>query len=99
MIDVQLQDEKGSATNQFPDSEALSFLLSAASNEGTVCLRFIDPYGRCTFNQAQIPVLLSELRNRLLRLRGDQHLRAGALIAFLEQARDQPHRYVGFIGD
>ena len=99
MIDLQLQDEKGTAREQFADSEALAFLMGAAPTDGTVCLRFVDPYGRTVFNQLQIPVLLAELRSRLLRLRGDQHSRAGALVAFVEQAREKPHWYVGCIGD
>jgi hypothetical protein len=28
--------------------------------EGSVCLRFVDPFGDTTFNQAQLPELLSE---------------------------------------
>lgn len=32
---------------------------------GSVCLRFVDPWGNTVFNQAQIAFLLAELRTEL----------------------------------
>ena len=99
MIGIELQDEDGKTLESFDDPSAIFALLDSVDADGSACVRFIDAYGDTTFNRLQIPVLTAELRSRLLRLRGEAHRRAGALVAFVEQARDRPHVYVKFIGD
>lgn len=66
----------------------------------TICLRFVDPYGDTVFNQAQIPLLLEELREAE-RTQGDIELKEhlGKVVRLVEKAVAQIHTYVKFIGD
>src|SRR5215208_3875004 len=98
-ISVEIQDERG-ACGAGPWSHPLSTELLAGEHPGTCCLRFIDPYGDALFNQAQLPVLLAELRALGGRLREPglaPVLRE--LLAFVQPAAGQVHVYVRFIGD
>ena len=61
-IDASVQTESGDRIRQLYDPKGyLSRALACSALEGTVCLRFIDPYGDALFNQIQLPFLLSEL--------------------------------------
>jgi hypothetical protein len=65
-----------------------------------VCLRFIDAFGDTYFNQAQLPVLLEELRAEHLHesepeIKG--HLEK--LVRLVEKAQGRTHTYVRFCGD
>jgi hypothetical protein len=66
----------------------------------SVCLRFVLPWSDAVFNQAQIPELLEELRNEASESR-DTEVRAHLekVIRLVEQAVDQTHTYIKFIGD
>lgn len=98
-IGVQVEDEHGVRAG-----EAWWHVRSTAALVGeharTCCLRFIDPYGNAVFNQAQIPVLLEELR-ALRNRESDTELAAvlGEVSEFIEHAADQVHTYVRFVGD
>jgi hypothetical protein len=70
------------------------------AEQDQACLRFIDPYGDTTFDQLQLPILLAELESLGADRELDEELVViRALLTFLEQARDQTHTYVKFIGD
>jgi hypothetical protein len=66
----------------------------------TKCLQFIDPWGDATFNQAQIPSLLAELRNEL-REWNELEVRAHLekVVRLVERAVDRTHTYIKFTGD
>lgn len=67
---------------------------------GSVCLRFIDPWGDAVFNQAQIPELLQELRGELAETRDTEvrsHLEK--VIQLVQRAVNQTHTYIKFLGD
>lgn len=68
--------------------------------EKTCCLRFIDHYGDTTFNQFQIPILISELEV-LLAVYKDPESRQGveSLVKFLKKTEGNIHTYVKFWGD
>lgn len=70
-----------------------------ASADG-ICLRFVDPYGDAVFNQAQLPLLINELRASQAQQKSDERRtllqRVGELV---ERADGQLHTYVKFIGD
>jgi len=101
-IEVEWVGEDGVQLRQVPDSgERLAKLMhSHWSRSNTVCLRFVDPYGDTTFNQAQIPVLLEELRasERAESNPGTRDHLAG-VIRLVESAVRQVHTYIKFIGD
>lgn len=61
-IDAQIESECGEVLLSLRDPRGyLDWLLSVCSLEGTNCLRFIDPYGKSTFNGLQLPLLKGEL--------------------------------------
>lgn len=98
-ITVEIQDARGQRIGE-PWTNPLSTKLLAGDHAGTCCLRFIDPRGDTVFNQAQLPVLLAELRALGGRVRDavlSPVLRE--LVAFVQPAFGKPHVYVRFIGD
>ena len=96
---VEIVDELGVRLGEPWDHVRSGELLGQATS-GTCCLRFIDPYGDALFNQAQLPVLLDELVTYCAALPDGELAAVGTeLIAFLQQAVDQVHVYVRFVGD
>lgn len=101
-IDAAWIDERQEARQAVYDpQQCLTALANSTwSRSDTVCLRFIDAYGDTVFNQAQIPVLLGELRNAEQQ-QTDPEIRShlGQVCRLVEQAVDQMHTYIRFIGD
>ena len=61
-VDLIWQDENGKVREEIPDPKmCIATIAFTLDLSGTVCLRFIDPYGHTTFNQRQIPILIKEL--------------------------------------
>ena len=104
---LQWEEEGGELIEAYPNGLRLVFEMmpqdfADGELKGTACLRFIDPYGDTTFNQWQIPVLLSELESLLKTDYCQRHERLRefeGLISFIEKARDQVHTYIKFYGD
>jgi hypothetical protein len=98
-INVQIEDERGHREGESWWHPRSTELL-AGEHRGTCCLRFVDPYGDAVFNQAQIPVLLDELRALRGGLR-DPGLRSvlDEVLAVVQRAQDRVHTYVRFVGD
>ena len=98
-ITVRIEDEDGSPqADTWWQSDSSAILVG--DHPGTCCLRFIDAYGDTVFNQAQLPVLVDELRALQAGLRNRDHAFAlAALCEFIESAIDQVHTYVRFLGD
>lgn len=96
-ITVEIQNEDGDLIERCEDLTIALDLLDAGVN-GTECLRFIDPYGDTTFNQLQLPVLLSEVQLVGAKLPADLKLRVRLFTQFLARAQSV-HTYVRFIGD
>ena len=98
-ITVRIEDERGKAQGEqwwHPDSTA----LLVGDHPGTSCLRFIDPYGDTVFNQAQLPVLLAELRQLQGQLGSPEQASVlNDLFHFIDPALDQPQVYVRFLGE
>jgi hypothetical protein len=95
---VEIQDENGETLSRY-DGPTLGLPFVKLAPAGSVCMRFIDPWGDATFNQAQIEALRQELRvaaeatddsRRLLELQ--------SLSSFLDGASGV-HVYVKFLGD
>jgi hypothetical protein len=98
-ISVEWQDEDGHVLARYEGPDLHASLFDHAEQD-QVCLRFIDPYGDTTFNQLQVPVLLAELESLGADRELGDHLDViRALLTFLEQARDETHTYVKFVGD
>ncbi len=98
-ISVQIEGEGGVVEGE-QWWHVCSTAMLAGEYPGRCCLRFIDPYGDAVFNQAQIPVLLEELRALQRKRAGDELASVlSELCAFVERAVDQPHTYVRFVGD
>jgi hypothetical protein len=61
-VDLVWQHENGKVLEEIPDPKmCIATLAFTLDLSGTVCLRFIDPYGHTIFNQRQIPILIKEL--------------------------------------
>ena len=101
-IDVAWVDERNTRIqNVFDPAQCLSRLaISEWSRSQTACLRFVDAYGDAVFNQAQIPVLLAELRASLV-AQGDPATRdhLDKVVRLVETAVGRTHTYVTFFGD
>ena len=62
-IDARIETETGEPLAEVGDPRGyLAWGLSLSPQDSTVCLRFVDPYANTTFNQLQLPTLLSELQ-------------------------------------
>jgi hypothetical protein len=98
-IDLNLQDENGELIEQVADPQGeFARLIRDFSDESTICLRFIDPYGDTIFNQNQLPVLLEELR-KLQSKSGDSSALIATMIDFVKRASGKVHTYCCFSGD
>jgi hypothetical protein len=102
-INVAWIDENQKPIKEIYDpAMALSRLATSRwlSLSGSICLRFIEPWGDTVFNQIQIPLLLAELRGELasdLEPGPMNHLLT--VVALVEQSVDQTHTYIKFTGD
>jgi hypothetical protein len=96
-IDVEWQDENGRQLAVYT-GPPLDERLSGQAPEGSACLRFIDPYGDTTFNDAQVAALEEELKS-VCETTGEAAAQARSLLEFVAQFRDRLHRYLKFIGD
>jgi len=68
-IDARIETERGTCAAELGDPHnRMYWLLSLATLDSTLCLRFIDPYGDALFNGLQIPILQSECSALALRL-------------------------------
>lgn len=102
-IDAAWVTESGAPKQEVFDPRQC--LTSLAMNrwhtfDQTKCLQFIDPWGDAVFNQSQVPHLLKELRAELTETREPEvraHLEK--VIRLVEDAIDQTHTYVKFVGD
>lgn len=100
-IDLRWENERGEQLALLPDPNFLvARFLPDLSSSDFPCLRYVDPAGDTTFNQLQIPQLLSELERLTAKRRDpkvEHHLRE--VIAFVEQAHRKTHTYIKFHGD
>ncbi len=90
-IDIHWENEHGDPLATFSDSASLvQRFLPAFDAIDFPLLRYVDPAGDTTFNQFQIPDVISELE-RLLLKRNDpkvaHHLKA--TIDFIQQAKER----------
>ena len=102
-IDVALVDENQVELRVIGDvRNYLAKLVTSGewlNMEGSVCLRFVDAYGLTIFNQAQLPVLLSELE-RTSHFQANPEIRSHIQeVCRLVSASRGIHMYVKFIGD
>ncbi len=100
-INIHWEDERGEQLAQLLDPQYLvERFLPPFDAQDFPCLRFVDPAGDTTFNQAQVAQLVSELE-RLLTKEHDpkveRHLRAA--LQFVRQALGKTHTYIKFYGD
>ncbi len=100
-VAVRWEDENGGELGAVLDpGMCISHLVLNADLSGTICLRFIDPYGDTTFNQLQIPTLINELES-IMKNTEDELLREH-LLRVLELAKRSTraiHTYLKFYGD
>lgn len=100
-IDARLEGENGGVIESLLDvGDVFADALGAQDLSGTVCLRFIDPYGDTSFNGRQLAILISELNalaSRLPSVQARAHVRK--VVAMGEAGMAEPHRYLKFYGD
>jgi hypothetical protein len=100
-IDVRVEDENRELEAELLDGRGLVVkLLPGEAASEYPCLRFIEPYGDATFNQLQVPHLITELGRRI-ELTRDEAVRdhGKKLLALVQSAEGRSHTYVRFIGD
>jgi hypothetical protein len=102
-VEVAWVDERHNTIEMLTDAKGVIGSLAASRwprLTGTVCLRFVEPWGDTVFNQTQLPVLLSELRAELAATVNAKHAEhLAGVVHLVEKAQDQTHTYVKFIGD
>lgn len=100
-IDVKWEDERGHTIETIGDAQGhFSRVVQTADLGQTMCLRFLDPWGDTTFNQAHIPVLIDELQ-RVVGAQASSEVRdhLNQILALATRARGRVHTYLKFIGD
>jgi len=101
-IDVTWEDERCQRLAELndPGHLVIRFLPPPTAREFQ-CLRFVDPAGDTTFNQAQIVELIHVLERQLSSGRRDpkvdEHL--NSVLEFVRQAVGKTHTYIKFVGD
>jgi hypothetical protein len=61
------------------------------------CLGFVDPYGDTTFNQAQLPVLITEIEEALAIAEDpDVKTHGSAVLKLARKASSEVHTYLKF---
>lgn len=103
-IDVAVIDENQVETHVIADLRNYLAKLATGGEwlkmEGSVCLRFIDAYGDTIFNQAQLPLLLSELeRTASLQTNSEIRSHIQEVCSLVSGAKGNVHMYIKFIGD
>ena len=103
-IDVAVVDENQVETHVIGDLRNYIAKLAISGEwlkmEGSVCLRFIDAYGLTIFNQAQLPVLLSELEHTAsLQTNPEVRSHIQEVCRLVSSAKGKVHMYIKFIGD
>jgi hypothetical protein len=100
-INLFWQDENGNRLEAVLDPQMhLSQIVAAEEAVGTKLLRVIDRYGDTTFNQLQIPDLISELQEAVrwpIGADGRAHL--DEVIELVRKAAGEVHTYLRFVGD
>ena len=100
-FDIRLEDERGAALDTVGDPQDLLVrLLPQPQDESFSCLRFVDPYGDTTFNQAQMATVVEEL-GRLHAIATTPHEREllDAIRELARRCQSEPHLYMKFYGD
>ena len=98
-ITVQVEDERGAPVGALW-SHPLATRLLVGEHPGTCCLRFIGAHGDTVFNQAQLPVLLAELRAFGAQVRQSELAPVlRELVTFVLAAAGQAQVFVRFVGD
>ena len=99
-IDVEWRDESGKVLAQILDARSLlQSALADASLQSTQFLRFIDAYGDATFNQLQLPGLISEFKGVARSCTAEAALHMSSISKLLARASSEAHTYVTFVGD
>ena len=100
-IDLRWEDERGEQLAVLPDGNFLvRRFLPPFDATDFPCLRFVDPAGDTTFNQAQISQVVWELERlsaRRLEPKVESHLLA--VLEFVRRAVGKTHTYIKFYGD
>lgn len=102
-VDVAWVNERHEVKQEVFDSQQIVSKLTRTTwpkLSDSVCLQFVDFAGDTTFNQAQIRILLEELRidaKRQNDLKFREHLEK--VIRLVERSIGQVHTYVRFTGD
>lgn len=98
-IDAYWKDERGTTLGAVHDDGSLSDISELLYHQSdSICLRFIDPAGDACFNQLQLPILLTELRQLLPNVPARARTHVHSIVRLLEAA-SRTHTYVWFIGD
>jgi hypothetical protein len=102
-IEVAWVDERHEVKQIVGDSQQIVSRLAQTrwpKLAGSVCLRFVVPWGDAVFNQAQNRDLLDEL-NAEIRETSDARVRTHLQMVFrlVELASNEVHTYIKFIGD
>jgi hypothetical protein len=102
-VDVAWVDERHEQ-KQFVSDNAQWITKLAISRwpklSGSVCLRFVEAWSDAVFNQAQIPELISELRNEVAAAtHAGTRAHLEKVLRLVEKAEGQTHTYIKFIGD
>ncbi len=100
-IDVRVESESGEVQDEVLDHRNLTqSLMPDREDNGSPCLRFVDPDGDTVFNQLQLPILIAELERRLRGAsRPEVKDHGHAVLRLIQAAEGEEHFYVRFSGE
>lgn len=100
-VNLRWENENGKEMGAVLDPHMIISKIVLKKNlQNTTCLRFIDPYGNAVFNQIQIPILISEIRD-ILQSESDPDIRdhLQCVLDLAGKSVGKTHTYLRFIGD
>ena len=100
-IDARIEDENGQSIEELGDPKDLvAVLLPRHDDNSSNCMRFIDPYGDTTFNRAQMPILINELKKSIENTSNPEAKEHGKkLLEMAKKISEEVHLYLKFYGD
>lgn len=98
---IRLVQEKGDILFELQDTDGLvEKVITPYSERCNGLARYIDPYGKTSFNGIQCEVLINELKPlQEVCLQTIQHDLLVRLLGLLQRAATEVHLHVVFLGD
>jgi ABC-type iron transport system FetAB ATPase subunit len=99
-LTIVLEGENGNEIESIDDNDLLQSIIPDYNDKGSYCLRFVDLYGDTTFNNLQIPELISELEQKLRDTKSNTTKDLiENILRLSHKCQNEVHLYLKFYGD